>query len=147
MKTRYKNPSTNLSSISLLVIMAFPPCDYGSVHYGYLIVHLDLERDHPNLIHLRYHIKGWKAICDISIIPSKCNPEHLSVNEIIATEKYVSGYNCQGNETIGGSIQLFNDMVNTADTSSATVIPLTRTYVQWCLDYCWHCCCTRTQIP
>lgn len=45
-------------------------------------------------------------------------PENPSVNEIIATEKYVSGYACKGNQPTGAIVDLFNDMVNCADEST-----------------------------
>jgi hypothetical protein len=53
---------------------------------------LELERDHPTLVqHSRYHTQAWRANGDVSVILSKSNPENPSINEIIATEKYVSG--------------------------------------------------------
>jgi hypothetical protein len=44
--------------------------------------------------------------------------QNPSVNEIIATEKYVSGYACKGNQPTGAIVDLFNDMVNCADEST-----------------------------
>ena len=80
---------------------------------------LELERDHPNLVqHSQVHTQGWRANGDVSIILSQSHPSNPSVSEIVATEKYVSGYACKGNEGIGSSVDLFNDMVNTADTSA-----------------------------
>ena len=77
---------------------------------------LEMERDHPNLVqHSRYHTQAWRANGDISIILSKSDPENPSVEEILATEKYVSGYACKGNEPTGAVADLFNDIVNAAD--------------------------------
>ncbi|CAG2201820.1 unnamed protein product [Mytilus edulis] len=47
-------------------------------------------------------------------------PENPSVNEIIAVEKYVSGYACKGNEPTGAVADLFNDMVNSADETTGS---------------------------
>jgi hypothetical protein len=68
--------------------------------------------------HSRFHTQGWRANGDISLILSKSPPENPSVNEIIATEKYVSGYACKGNQPTGAIVDLFNDMVNCADEST-----------------------------
>jgi hypothetical protein len=38
--------------------------------------------------------------------------------EILATEKYVTGYVCKGNQPTGAVIDLFNDMINCADDST-----------------------------
>ena len=79
---------------------------------------LEMNRDLPALVqHSRFHTQGWRANGDISIILSKSNPDNPSVNEIIASEKYVSGYACKGNEPTGAAQDLFNDMVNSADSS------------------------------
>jgi hypothetical protein len=40
------------------------------------------------------------------------------VDEILATEKYVTGYACKGNQPTGAVIDLFNDMINCADDST-----------------------------
>ena len=83
---------------------------------------LELERDHPMLVqHSRFHTQGWRANGDISLILSRSSPDDPSVDEIIATEKYVSGYACKGNESTGSLVDLFNDMANAADeTAGAT---------------------------
>ena len=52
---------------------------------------------------------------DISIILSKSDPANPSVNEIIAAERYVSGYACKGNEVTGAQVDLFKHI---ADESS-----------------------------
>jgi hypothetical protein len=39
-----------------------------------------------------------RANGDISLILSKSGPENPSVDEIIAVEKYITGYACKGNE-------------------------------------------------
>ena len=64
-----------------------------------------MEREHPVLVHhSQYHTQGWRANGDISLILSKGNPENHSVDEIIATEKYVCAYACKGNQPIGAVI-------------------------------------------
>ena len=77
---------------------------------------LELERDHPMLVqHSQFHTQGWRANGDISLILSRSGPDNPSVVEIMATEKYVSGYACKGNESTGSLVDLFNDMANAAD--------------------------------
>ena len=80
---------------------------------------LELERDHPMLVqHSQFHTQGWRANGDISLILSRSSPDNPSVDEIIATEKYVSGYACKGNESTGSLVDLFDDMANAADESA-----------------------------
>ncbi|CAC5413965.1 unnamed protein product [Mytilus coruscus] len=82
---------------------------------------LEMERDHPNLVqHSQIHTQAWRANGDISLILSKSGPDNPSVNEIIAVEKYVSGYACKGNEPTGTVADLFNDMVNSADQTTGS---------------------------
>ena len=38
--------------------------------------------------------------------------------EIIATERYVSGYDCKGSESTGVLVHLFNDLANASDDAS-----------------------------
>ena len=77
---------------------------------------LEMPRDHPMLVqHSRHHTQGWRANGDISIIISKSEPSNPALNEIIATEKYVSGYACKGNQPTGAMADLFSDLVHTAD--------------------------------
>jgi hypothetical protein len=77
---------------------------------------LEMERDHPALVqHSKYHTQAWRANGDISIILSNSPPENPSVQDIMATQKYVSGYACKGNEPTGAIADLFADMINTAD--------------------------------
>ncbi|XP_064619450.1 uncharacterized protein LOC135482899 [Lineus longissimus] len=79
---------------------------------------LEMERDHPSMVqHSRLHIQAWRANGDLSIIVSESQPENPSINEIIATEKYVSGYACKGNEPTGAVADIFKDMVNSADSA------------------------------
>lgn len=60
---------------------------------------LEMERDHPvHVQHSRFHTQGWRENGDISLILSKSDPSNPSVDEIIATEKYITGYACKGNE-------------------------------------------------
>jgi hypothetical protein len=83
---------------------------------------LEMARDHPMLVqHSRFHTQGWRANGDISLILSKSPTENPSVNEIIATEKYVSGYACKGNQSTGAVVDLFKDMVNCADESTGAI--------------------------
>ncbi|MEW8548277.1 MAG: hypothetical protein AB2693_32635 [Candidatus Thiodiazotropha sp.] len=49
------------------------------------------------------------------IILSKSSPENPSYEDIIATEKYITGYACKGNEPTGAVLELFNDIANSAD--------------------------------
>ena len=51
---------------------------------------------------------GWP----ISLILSKSPPENPSINEIIAREKYITGYACNGNEPTGTVTYLFREVLN-----------------------------------
>ena len=76
---------------------------------------LEIHRDHPVLVqHSKFHTQGWRANGDISLILSKSETENPSVEDIIATEKYVTGYACKGNQPTGELSNLFEDLVNTA---------------------------------
>lgn len=78
-----------------------------------------MERDHPVLVqHSKFHTQGWRANGDISLILSKSDPSNPSVDEILATEKYITGYACKGNQPTGALSDLFSDMVNNSDESS-----------------------------
>ncbi|XP_061185108.1 uncharacterized protein LOC133193154 [Saccostrea echinata] len=80
---------------------------------------LEMERDHPQIVqHSQYHTQGWRANGDVSIILSKSNPENNSVDEIIATERYVSGYACKGNQPTGALVDLFYNLANNQDENS-----------------------------
>jgi hypothetical protein len=82
---------------------------------------LEMPRDHPSLIqHSQYHTQAWRANGDVSLILSKSGPENPSVDEIIAVEKYITGYACKGNEPTGAIADLFNDMVNCSDENSGS---------------------------
>ena len=77
---------------------------------------LEMERDQPTLVqHSQYHPQGWRANGDISLILLKSSPENPSVEDIIVTEKYITGYACKGNEPTGAVVELFNDITNSAD--------------------------------
>ena len=77
---------------------------------------LEMERDHPVLVqHSKFHTQGWRANGDISLILSKSDPSNSSVDDILATEKYITGYACKGNEPTGALSDLFSDMVNNCD--------------------------------
>ncbi|CAC5388042.1 unnamed protein product [Mytilus coruscus] len=80
---------------------------------------LEMARDHPMLVqHSRFHSQGWRANGDISLIVSKSNVDNPSVDDILATEKYVCGYACKDNQPTGAVVDLFNDLVNCADEST-----------------------------
>ena len=67
-----------------------------------------MERDHQVLVqNSRFHTQGRR---DISVILSKSGPDIPSVDEILATEKYITGY--------GAVVDIFNDLVNCADEST-----------------------------
>ena len=67
-----------------------------------------MARDHPMPVqHSRFHTQVWRANGDVSLIVSKSHPESPSVEDIIATEKYVSGYACKGNKPTGAMVDLF----------------------------------------
>jgi len=81
---------------------------------------LEMERDHPVLVqHSKFHTQGWRANGDISLILSKGGSANPSVDDILATEKYITGYACKGNEPTGAISDLFSDMVNCADDSTS----------------------------
>ena len=83
---------------------------------------LEMARDHPLLVqHSRYHTQGWRANGDISIILSKNGPQNPSIDEIIATENYITGYACKGNEATGALVDLFNDTISSTDSTENTV--------------------------
>ncbi|KAK3083478.1 hypothetical protein FSP39_023709 [Pinctada imbricata] len=80
---------------------------------------LEMSRDHPFLVqHSKYHTQGWRANGDISIILSKNGPDNPSVDEIIATENYITGYACKGNEGTSALNDLFNDTINSSENST-----------------------------
>ncbi|KAH3863241.1 hypothetical protein DPMN_026221 [Dreissena polymorpha] len=68
---------------------------------------LEMKSDHPFLDqHSQYHTQSWRANGDISLILSKCSSDNPSISDIIATEKYVFGYACKGNQTFGEVVDL-----------------------------------------
>ena len=78
-----------------------------------------MSRDHLSLVqHLRFHTHGWRVNGDVSLIISKGDPENPSIEEILSVEKYMSGYACKGNQPTGAVVDLFNDLVNSADEST-----------------------------
>lgn len=82
---------------------------------------LEMPRDHPVLVqHSRYHTQGWRANGDVSVILSKGNPQCPSIDDIIATERYITGYACKGSEGTGAIADLFADMVKSADDPQST---------------------------
>ena len=53
-----------------------------------------------------------KFVCNFI---SKSGVKNPSVSEIVATEVYVTGYYCKGNQGTGALSDLFHDIVNSAD--------------------------------
>ena len=81
---------------------------------------LEMPRDHPTLVqHSQYHTQGWRANGDISIIVSKSDPKNPSVHEIMACEKYITGYACKGNKGTGTLVDLYADLVNANESSDS----------------------------
>ena len=74
-------------------------------------MNLEMPRDYPNLVHT------WSANGDISHILLKSGTENPSVDDIIATEKDITGYACRGNQPTGAVSDLFNDVINCTDES------------------------------
>ena len=82
---------------------------------------LEMERDHPMLVqNSKFMTQGWRANGDLSVILSKSGVKNPSVSEIIATEVYVTGYSCKGNQGTGALSDLFHDIVNSADDNAGT---------------------------
>ena len=80
---------------------------------------LEMTRDHPLLVqHSKWHTQAWRANGDISLILSKSGIENPSVDDIIATEKYITGYACKGNQSTGAIADLFHDVINSTDDSA-----------------------------
>ena len=81
---------------------------------------LEMPRDHPCLVqHSKWYTQSWRANGDISIILSKSGTENPSVDDIIATERYITGYACKGNQPTDAISDLFNDMISCTDDSVA----------------------------
>ena len=49
----------------------------------------------------------------------KSSPENPSTDEMIACEKYVSGYACKGSEPTGAIADIFNDLSNSFENTSS----------------------------
>ena len=78
-----------------------------------------MARDHPLLVqHSKWHTQAWRANGDISPIFSKSGTENPSVDNIIATEKYKTGYACKGNQSAGAIADFYNDVINSMDDSA-----------------------------
>ena len=73
--------------------------------------------------HSRFHTQGRRANGDASLILSKSDPDNPSVDEILAVEKYVSGYACKGNQPAGSVVDLFKDIVNSCSDESTNTTP------------------------
>ena len=86
------------------------------IHDGNQSMRLEMPRDHPTLVqHSQVHTQAWRANGDLSLILSKSGTENQSVDHIMATEKYITGYACKGNQPTGAIADLFNDMVSSSD--------------------------------
>ena len=95
-------------------------CDLSLVKDRNGSLRLKLERDHPVLVqHSNFHTQGWRANRDISLLLSKSDHSIPSVDDILATEKYTTGYACKGHEPTGALSDLFSDIVNNCDESSS----------------------------
>ena len=68
--------------------------------------------------------KGGEQMGGISIILSKTSPDILSVNGILATEKYVTGYACKGNQSTGELVDLFNVLAHSCDEQFRVKLPI-----------------------
>ena len=70
---------------------------------------LEMAGDHPLLVqHSKWHMQAWRANGDISLILSKSGTENPSVDDIIATEKDITGYACKVNQSTGAIAALLN---------------------------------------
>ena len=79
---------------------------------------LEMVCDHPVLVqHFRWHTQAWRTNGDISLILFKSGTENPPVDDIMATEKYINGYACKGNQPTGAVADLFNDVINCTDDS------------------------------
>ncbi len=67
-----------------------------------------------------FHTQGWRANGDISLILSKNGPDNPSADDIIATEKYITGFACKGNESTGAVVDLFQDIAHSATEIATT---------------------------
>ena len=77
-----------------------------------------MPRDHPTLVqHSQYHTQGWRANGDFSILVSKSDPKNPSVDEIMACEKYITGYACKDNKGTCSLLDLYGDKVDSNDNS------------------------------
>ena len=61
--------------------------------------------------HSQEHMQAWRANGDISIICTKSDPANPSISDIVATEKYVSGYACKGMNEMVHSLHYFQTML------------------------------------
>ena len=65
-------------------------------------LHLEMARDHPMIVQSsQIQTQAWRANSDISLILSKSSSDNPSVQKITATEKYITGYACKGNQPTG----------------------------------------------
>ncbi len=82
--------------------------------------HLEMPRDHQRVVqHSCCQLQSWKTNGDVSLILSNSSPDNPSTDDIIAIIDYVCGYACNDSEPVGATAELFEDMVNAADSSDA----------------------------
>ena len=92
---------------------------------------LEMVRDHPMLVqHSQLHTQAWRANGDVSVILSKSDPQNPSVNDIIATETYITNYACKGGESTGAVVDLFNDLINSTDEETSAKSVCTKLLMQ-----------------
>lgn len=66
---------------------------------------------------------------DISLIVSQSCLDNPSVNEIIATEKYIIGYACKGNKTSEALSDLFSEMIDLSASKNETAQTFCQKYL------------------
>ena len=77
---------------------------------------LEMPQNHPFMVqHSRYHAQAWRANGDISIILPSSDPVNPSMRDIMAVQKYVSGYACKGSPPTGAALDLVQDMLSAVD--------------------------------
>ena len=82
---------------------------------------LEMARDHPMIVqNSQIQTQAWRANSDISLILSKSSPDNPSVQEITATEKYITGYACKGNQPTGAVADLFKDVINMSNETASS---------------------------
>ena len=108
--TNKSKPNTNFCRIEFPKPLRYFP---DIIHDRNKSMRLEMPCDHPMLVqHSRIHTQAWRANGDISLILPKSGTDTQSVDDIMATEKYITGYACKSNQPTGAIADLFNDIVN-----------------------------------